>query len=202
MIEGKKVRLRPVEEKDLEFCQAIYNDPHLRQVLVGWDFPVSLHSQRKWFESLAGDSRNLRLMVETKEGQPIGLTGLWDIDWHNRHALTGIKLTSQSTQGKGYGRDAIMLMNAYSFFEVGLHRLWATIIDYNIPSFKSYCERSGWKVEGLFRQHIFRNGAFHDLYCVACLEEDFLAVPDANDYIPSEIPQGMSRFTVEVYRGK
>jgi RimJ/RimL family protein N-acetyltransferase len=191
MIRGKKVILRAVEEEDLGFCQRLYNDPDVRAVVVGWDFPVSLQNQKQWFDTLGKDKNNVRFIVETSEKLPIGLTGLWDIDWHNRHALTATKLmVSCEIRGKGYGRDAIMAMNAYAFFEVGLRRLWGAILDINVPSFKSYVERSGWKVEGRFRQHIFRNGSYHDLYYVACLKEDFLAVPDAGDYIPPEIPDG------------
>jgi RimJ/RimL family protein N-acetyltransferase len=194
MIRGKKVILRAIEEEDLGFCQRLYNDPTIRAMVVGWDFPASLDKQKRWFASLATDQNNVRLVVETMEKQPIGLTGLWDIDWHNRHALTATKLLAlEELRGKGYGRDAIMAMNAYAFFEVGLHRLWSLILDYNVASMKSYVERSGWKIEGRLRQHVFRNGSHHDLYYVACLKEDFLAVPDANDYIPTEIPEGCTR---------
>jgi RimJ/RimL family protein N-acetyltransferase len=193
MIEGKKTRLRALEEHDLDFCQFMYNDRAIREMVVGWDFPASQASQKKWLESQAGDRNNIRLLIETKEGKRIGLTGLWDIDWHNRHALTGIKLNPEGVKGQGYGRDAIMTMNAYSFFEVGLRRLWNTILDFNIPSFKSYVEKSGWKVEGRWREHIFRNGAFHDVFLCGILKSDFLAVPDAADYIPQPIPAGMKK---------
>ncbi|MDM8542152.1 GNAT family protein [Desulfococcaceae bacterium HSG9] len=193
MIKGKKTFFRPVENEDMNFCQILYNDPNIRQMVVGWDFPVSKENQRRWFESLVNDKNNIRFIVETKEKKRIGLTGLWDINWHNRHALTAIKLLiSKDIKGKGLGRDAIMTMNSFAFYDVGLHRLWSTILDYNIPSFKSYVKKSGWKVEGKLREHIFRNGAFHDLYYVACLKEDFLAVPDVKDYIPSDIPKEMS----------
>jgi RimJ/RimL family protein N-acetyltransferase len=197
MVKGKRVVLRALEEDDLGFCQRLYNDPEVRASVVGWGFPVSGQNQKRWFDSLDGDKKNVRFIVETQEKLPIGLTGLWDIDWQNRHALTAIKLTlSDEIRGKGYGRDAIMTMNGYAFFEVGLHRLWSTILDFNVPSFKSYVERSGWKVEGRLRQHVFRNGSYHDLYYVACLKEDFLAVSDAGDYIPLEMPPGCYRINV------
>lgn len=200
MIKGKKVRFRPVEENDLSFCQILFNDSYLRSVVVGWDFPVSMNAQKKWFHSFSTEKNNIRLIIETYDGKAIGLTGLWDIDWHNRNALTAIKLKSEGIEGKGYGRDAIMAMNAFSFFDVGLHRLWGTIIDYNIPSFKVYVEKSGWKTEGLLRDHIFRNGVFHNLYYVACLKEDYLSVPDCQDYIPKVIPNGMQKFTADNYQ--
>jgi RimJ/RimL family protein N-acetyltransferase len=201
MIEGKKINLRPVEEEDMDFCKYLYNDKRIREMVVGWDFPVSTWNQKKWFESSTKDKNNVRFIVETKDKKSIGMTGLWDIDWHNRNALTAIKLVaSEGTRGEGYGRDAIMTMNAFSFYDVGLHRLWGAILDYNIPSIKSYVEKSGWKVEGRFRQHIFRNGAYHDMYYVACLKEDFLALPDVKSYIPSGIPQGMKKVKLNLFQ--
>ena len=194
MIKGKKVILRPLEESDLDFCQVLYNDEHIRNMVVGWDFPTSKLKQKIWFESLIKDRKNIRFIIETKKGERVGLTGLWNIDWHNRSAETAIKLlVTKKTRGKGYGRDAIMAINAFAFFSVGLHKLCCVIIDYNIPSLKAYTERSGWKIEGKLRQHIFKNGVYHNLYSVGCLKKDFLAVPDSQEYIPCSMPRGMKR---------
>jgi RimJ/RimL family protein N-acetyltransferase len=193
MIKGKKVYFRPIEEADLKFCQSLYNDELMRQFVVGWDFPVSYYSQEKWFTSLSGNHNNIRFIICNLKDEPLGLTGLWDIDWHNRNALTAIKIRRDKKLEKGLGHDAIMTMNAYAFFEVGLYRLWGQIIDYNIPSYKAYVGKSGWKLEGVLREHIFRNGIFHDLFYVACLKKDFLEVSDAQDYIPPEIPLGMKK---------
>jgi len=197
-MKGKKVGFRAVEEKDLDFCQDLFNDDRLRDVVVGWAFPVSLDAQKKWFQTLSTGNNNIRLIIETHDGTPIGLTGLWDIDWHNRNALTAIKLKGDLIKGKGFGRDAIMTMNAFAFFDVGLHRLWGSILDYNIPSFKVYVEKSGWKVEGMLREHVYRNGAFHNLLYVGCLKDDFLMVPDAGEYTPKTVPDGMKKFSVNI----
>ena len=201
MIKGRRVLLRAIEVGDLALCQSIFNDPDVRKMVVGWDFPVSMEAQRRWFDSLIGKKNEVRFVIETLEGKPIGLTGLWDIDWHNRHALTATKLIlSEETKGKGYGRDAIMTMSAYAFYEVGLTRLWSSIIDYNEASFKAYVGKSGWKVEGKLRNHIFRNGTFHDLYYVACLKNDFESVPDAKNYLRSYVSLEKFKFTEYVQK--
>ncbi len=204
MVKGQRVILRVIEDNDLELCQKLFNDPNVRRMVVGWDFPVSMEAQRQWLSSLTGKKNDVRFVIETEEGKSIGVTGLWDIDWHNRHALTATKLLpSDGAIGKGYGRDAIMTVSAYAFYEVGLNRLWGSIIDYNKASFKAYVERSGWRVEGRLRKHIFRSGTFHDLYYVACLKSDFEIVPDAKayraPYLPPEIDDTIewARFVAE-----
>lgn len=184
MLEGKKIKLRAIEEKDLELLQQWHNDPIMADMVVGWSFPVSMAGQDKWLRASLEDERNVRLVVESKEEGVIGLTGLWDIDRHNRHALTALKIGPRNLKGRGYGTDAILTMMSYAYYYIGLNRLWGLILPYNIPSYKAYVKKCGWKVEGRFRQHIFRRGRLYDLLYVAALREDFRKWPAAQDYIP------------------
>ncbi len=184
MIQGKKVRFRAIEEKDLEYMVEWINDPDISNLVVGWTFPISMAEQREWFIKSLNDQNNQRWIVETFDGQPIGLTGLWEIDFHNRHALTALKIGSKNIWGKGYGADAIMALMTYAFFQVGLNRLWGEILPFNEGSYRAYVVKCGWKVEGILRQHIFRNGKFYDLIRVAILKDEFCAHPQAINYIP------------------
>jgi len=188
MIKAKKLGFRAIAERDLPLLADWLNDDEMSGLVVGRSYPVSLEQQRRWFERQLGDEHNQRWMVETFEGQTVGLTGLWSIDYVNRNALTALKIGAKDVQGKGYGSDAIMGLMAYAFGEVGLERLWGEILVYNVPSYKAYVERCGWKVEGLLRKQVFRAGTFHDVLRVGILREDFLALPAAADYItrPSE----------------
>jgi RimJ/RimL family protein N-acetyltransferase len=186
LICGKKVRLRPIEESDLALMVQWFNDPEIAQLVGGWDFPISLAQQKEWYRSSLSDRRTQRWIIEDFEGNPLGLTGLWDIDWHNRQALNAVKLGNTDMRGKGYGTDVIMTVMAYSFFQVGLNRLWGEIIDYNIGSYMAYVKNCGWKVEGKLRESVFRDGVYHDQYRVAILKDEFIALDGVNDYIPSQ----------------
>jgi RimJ/RimL family protein N-acetyltransferase len=183
VIVGRRVRFRAIEESDLSTLAAWLNDPDLSHSVVGWSFPVSLTEQQEWYRRSLSDSRNRRWMVETLEGKAIGLTGLWEIDLRNRHALTALKLGVKSLHGKGYGSDAIMTMGAYAFQEVGLERLWSEILTFNVASYRAYVEHCGWRVEGVLRKHAYRAGEFWDVLRVALLKEEYLALPRAAEYL-------------------
>lgn len=157
--------------------------------MVGWSFPVSAAAQKKWFERSLDNPTTKRLMVDTDDGETIGLTGLWDIDWRNRHALSALKLGPKAARGRGYGTDAILTLMAYAFFEVGLNRLWSSILPYNAASYRAYVEKCGWRVEGVLRQDVYRHGRFHDLYRIGVLREDFEAHPRFEEYAPRP-PEG------------
>jgi len=186
MIVGKRVRFRAVEKADQHLLVSWINDPYISQLVGGWSFPISLAAQEDWFSRVMNDQKNQRWMVESLEGEPLGLTGLSQIDWHNRTAFPALKLGASNSRGKGYGTDAIMTLMTYAFLDVGLNRLWGEILPHNIESYKAFVEKCGWRVEGVFRQHIYRNGVYMDQLRVAILRDEFLRLPQAKDYIPAE----------------
>jgi RimJ/RimL family protein N-acetyltransferase len=188
MIPGKRVRLRAIEAKDLPFLRELANERRVANSVVGWEFPLSDAGQARWFEGTHGDRSTRRLLVEGLDGQPLGMTGLWEIDWHNRVALTATKLHPGHAGERGLGSDAIMTLMAWAFSDVGLHRLWSTILDFNGASLAAYVRKCGWRIEGIQRQEIFRKGRYHDLYRVAILRDEFERLPDARQYVERVMP--------------
>lgn len=182
MICGRRVRIRPIERADLAFMLALNDDPGVRGNVVGWGWPTSLSDQEAWF-ARGGDNRTQRWIVEDEDGESVGITGLWDIDWHDRNALTALKLGSRDgVRGRGLGPDAIKAVMAFAFYDVGLERLYSTILADNVASQRAYCEKSGWVVEGRARSHVRRHGRAVDLLHVGALRSDFDALPDAATY--------------------
>jgi RimJ/RimL family protein N-acetyltransferase len=132
-------------------------------------------------------------VVDLATGTAIGLTGLWDLDWHNRSALTAIKLDT-SVAPKGAGSDTVMLVNAWAFCEVGLHRLWGAILDFNVASYHLYVRKCGWRLEGVEKQAVQRAGGWSDLYRVAILRSDFDHHPLAAEYVRYVAPVDTTPF--------
>lgn len=185
MIKGKLVSIRPVEEADLTALKAVNDDPIVRGNVVGWGWPVSLDEQSAWFARQGSSESTQRWVVVDGEDAVIGLTGLWDIDLHNRNALTALKLggTHPDVRGRGLGTDAIKAVMAFAFYDVGLERLYSTILEDNGASRRAYCDHCGWAVEGVARRHVWRHGGFKDLLSVGILKSDFDQLPDAEDYV-------------------
>lgn len=166
-----KIKLRALEPEDMEALRATVNDPEMEKLVVGWSFPIAKQQQEDWYQRTLGSSNGQRFAVEY-QGQFVGISTLTDIDWKNRSAFHGIKLTKNTPKGQGIGFDAVAAVMKYAFEELQLNRLYGGILEYNIPSQKLY-EKCGWKKEGLYRQCVFKENAYYDEIAVAILRSDY-----------------------------
>jgi len=188
MLSGRLTGLRPIDSGDLDFLTELANHPTVRGNVVGWDWPLSRDMQDDWLRAAHKNPHTRRLAVTKADSpEPIGLTGLWELDWHNQSALTAVKLMPGSAP-KGAGTDSIMLMMAWAFYEVGLRRLHSTILDFNKASVGAYVRRCGWTIEGRSREAVFRSGRWCDLFHIATLKSDFDQLPDAAEYVRRTCP--------------
>ncbi|MDY0143717.1 MAG: GNAT family protein [Bacteroidales bacterium] len=171
-IYGQKVVLRALELEDMQFLQEMLNDPEMERMVIGWSFPTSKKQQLMWYENIVNDKLNHRFAI-SYDNKFVGVSTLTKIDWKNRSANHGIKLHSSTPKGIGIATDAIYATMKYAFEELQLNRLGGSFLDYNIASQKLY-EKCGWKKEGVYRQSIFKNNAYHDEYPTAILKGDYL----------------------------
>lgn len=181
-IRGKIVTLRAIEQEDQEFLREMVNDPEIERMVGGYSFPVSKKQQQTWFDSNSNSNNALRLIIETEKDGVVGLATIVNIDWKNRSAFHGIKIGNSKIRSKGIGTDTVMAVMKYAFEELQLNRLDGTIIEYNEPSRKLYCERCGWTVEGKKRQAVFKLNEYHDELIVGILKDDYERLIEENNY--------------------
>ncbi|WP_203332247.1 GNAT family N-acetyltransferase [Planococcus beigongshangi] len=181
-ISGKVVTLRAIEEGDQELLRDMVNDPGIEKMVGGYSFPVSKIQQEKWFLANTNTQNDIRLIIETNEDGAIGFANIVDIDWKNRSAFHGIKIANKKFRSRGIGTDTVMAVMRYAFEELQLNRLDGTIIKYNEPSTKLYCDKCGWKVEGIKRKAVFKSNEYHDELMVGILKEEYIELIEKNNY--------------------
>ena len=92
IIKGNIVTLRFIEPKDLESIREMTNDPEQEYMIGGWSFPAAVKHQEDWYQRVLSDKNNLRLSIDY-EGEFVGLVTLTSIDWKNKRAESGIRLS-------------------------------------------------------------------------------------------------------------
>lgn len=179
---GNKVILRAIEEDDIPILHRWANDPALQDIIGNIYFPSSLEFHKNWFTNLQKDNLNQRFAIDTKDQGIIGISSIMNIDWRNNHAWHGVMLGDKDIRGKGYGQDAVMATMRYAFDEMHLERLDGSIIEYNKISYSFYCEKLGWKKEGIRRNYYFRKGKYWDQIIVGITKADYQELLEKTNY--------------------
>lgn len=102
----------------------------------------------------------------------VGVTGLSQINFKNRHTVFGIFIGEKSEWGKGYGTEATALITGYAFETLNMNRVWLQVYEYNERGIRAY-ERVGFKREGVFRQHRYHEGRYWDTIVMGILREEW-----------------------------
>lgn len=167
------VILRAVEREDMDLLWDMINDPSIEKMTGGSPFPVSRDRQLRWFENY-DQQKDLRCMIQIKDGATIGMIMLTDIDYKN-----GTAQLHQKTKAKLEDRRPNDLYNAmmgfinYGFSELNLNCIYGTVLDYNLLS-RKLAQRCGLKEEGVLRQRLYKNGKYCDVIANSVLKEDFI----------------------------
>ena len=76
--------------------------------------------------------------------------------------------------GRIYGAEALGLALQFAFQELNLHRVQLTVFSYNQRAIALY-EKLGFQREGIFREHLERDGTRFDMYLYGILRPEWLA---------------------------
>lgn len=173
-IKGNKVTLRFIEPDDLEAIREMSNDSEQEYMIGGWSLPAAKKHQEDWYQRILGDKNNIRFAIDYN-GSFVGLVTLTDIDWKNRRAKSGIRLTLNAPKQQGIATDALVTMLGYAFDELNLHRVYATIIEHNLASRKLHA-KCGYKEEGILRQSVYKRGLYHNELQLSVLRSEYKGI--------------------------
>lgn len=156
-LQNENIRLRAPEPEDLELMYRMENDPTLWSV-GNTLLPYSRHTLRLYIEQTAHDlyaERQARFVIETQEGEAIGMIDLADYSPHDARAEVCIGILGKE-RGKGYASEALTLLTEYSFRYLNMHQLYAYIPAEHVASkklfekagFEHTCTLKSWKRDG------------------------------------------------------
>lgn len=175
MYEGQKVRLREYRKEDIPLRLTYINDSTIITNLTpDVPYPLTLQEEEKWFESITAISDTYKFAIETlSNNQFIGGCNISGVDWKNGVVTVGIFIGSRNHMGKGYGTDAIEILIKFIFMQMNINKVRLTVYSYNESALKCY-KKCGFKVEGILRQEIFKDGKHYDKISMGLLREEYL----------------------------
>jgi len=107
------------------------------------------------------ESKQLRMMIETKRGKTVGAIDLFEFDPFHARVGIGILVHRQEDRSKGYATVALNLMVRYCFEKLDLHQIYANILTDNLISMKLFA-KAGFELSGTKKDWIREDGAWKD----------------------------------------
>ena len=153
IFEGALCRLRAVEPSDVDAMYVWENDAAMWHVSAS-TAPCSRHALAELVEQMRYDiyaARQLRLIIESAEGEAVGAVDLYDFDPQNLNAGVGILVYPEEQRGRGFATEALQMVERYAREVLHLHQLWCCVGADNGASMALFCG-AGYEQVGVKRE--------------------------------------------------
>lgn len=172
--EGRLVRVRPIEEADLDAFERWRRDS---EVLGGFNPPVlkSPHRSRaQWAEDQFLTAEYSLFAVETRDADRlVGKVGFCrDSPGYDHMVRTYSQIAAPADRGKGYATEARMLLVNYLFVSTQMERIYSETEEANTPARRSL-EKCGMSFEGVLRHLVYDVGRWADMAVYSILREEW-----------------------------
>ncbi|MFO8067724.1 MAG: GNAT family N-acetyltransferase [Bacteroidales bacterium] len=163
-LQGKKIQLRAMEPADIDFLYEVENDTDIWTV-SNTNSPFSLFYLEQYVKNSHNDiysEKQLRLIIETTTGKPVGCIDLFEFDPKHLRAGIGILITAKERK-KGYASEALDILINYSKEMLFLNQLFCNIDEDNKLSIKLFQDK-GFEITGQKKKWLRRPDGFKDEY--------------------------------------
>lgn len=164
------IGLRDIRSGDREVLFHWRNLPEVAQYMYT-DHEITLEEHTRWFASISNDSHR-KYWIITLDAIDVGLVNIYNLDWHNRRSYWAFYLASPMVRGRGVGSFVEYSILQYVFGELQLNKLCCEVLGFNEAVVNMH-KNFGFIQEGLYRQHIFKDGNFIDVVALGILKDEW-----------------------------
>lgn len=170
---GERIILREYRKEDFPYMRKWVNDYEITQYLSNvFSYPHSEVDTEDFLKAMMeGKMKGFVIALKDTE-EYIGQLDLIHIDWLSRIGTIGIVIGSKENLGKGYGTEAIKLLQDFVFKKLNLNKLELDVRAFNKRGIRSY-EKSGFKIEGIIRENHYENGEYTDTVKMGILKREW-----------------------------
>ena len=162
MIKGKKVMLRAWGAEDLGMLRDMRNDLSLQRQLMAHPRGNSLDQVREWLAARSKSSDGVFLVIVSQpSGEMAGYIQAVGMDLINGIGSIGICI-APGFQGKGYGGEAMALLESYLKDIFGIRKLMLEVLAENAVAIGMYIKH-GYREVGRLQQHFYSDGEYADV---------------------------------------
>ncbi len=169
------VKLIPLEETDLEMVRQWRNLPEVSEYMYT-DANITEEEQKKWYTRVKNDPTQTYWIIEYNETK-LGLVSIYNIKQNFKHCSWAFYLGNTEVRGAGIGSKVEYTILNHVFEVMNFHKLMCEVFTFNEKVIQMH-KKFGFKEEGLYREHILKNGIYHDVAALALLKNEWNSVKD------------------------
>ncbi|MEH7122460.1 GNAT family N-acetyltransferase [Bacillus sp. JJ1773] len=175
LLDGKRIILRSLTLDDAEKIEEYASDYEIAKTTLYIPHPYPKGSARDFIAKVLkteqeGEAVTFAI-ISKKDHSFIGLISIGPVMEHRRGELG--YWVGKPFWGKGYGTEAARLVIKYGFEILNLNRIYAAAFKSN-PGSWIIMEKCGMKHEGVFRNHVVKDGKAIDLTYYSILKEEYM----------------------------
>ena len=170
---GERLTLVPLGQEHFSAVRRWRSDPEVTRYWITQDVPDDA-AVRDWHERNMASGALVWTILHHDE--PVGYVTLFDLDDVNHKAELALMIGERSAWGHGFAKETlrIVLRHALTMPDhggLGLHKVYLAVFAENLAARRAYAA-CGFHEDGVLRDDMFRNGAWHDQILMSVLEEE------------------------------
>ncbi len=164
----KRQELRHLQSEDLKQIREWRNNPEINRFMFSQHI-IGEEEHKNWFK-LNQENELITLLMFNEGDRKLGFLQFQQQSFTTRVMEWGFYISPAAS--KGTGSKMINIGIEYAFNELKANKIYAEILDFNIPSINLH-KKFGFTQEGLLRQQHNINGSYHDVFCFGLLLEQW-----------------------------
>lgn len=173
--------LRKITEDDLERIMNWRMIPEVTRYMYT-DPQLTIEDQKRWFKIISQDDTSRYWIVQAGQVS-IGVVSITQVDTRNQHCCWGHYIAEPSFRGKGLWKIIECNIYDYVFDHLKLNKLWCEVFTFNEKAIAIH-QKLGSEVEGILKQHIYKNGVFHDVARIGITKDKWNQIRNEFEYEP------------------
>jgi len=161
-------QLLEIKDSELDLMLSWRNAPSVRANMYT-RHEISSSEHKSWWSRVKDASDQIYLMYEFR-GEPLGIVAFNQIDSLSKNSSWAFYASPDAQKGIGTRMEFLAL--EYSFEDLGLHKLYCEVLEFN-ESVINLHKKFGFKIEGILREHHFYEDRYLDIYRLALLASEW-----------------------------
>lgn len=160
--------IRFLEERDLAQVRKWRNHQKINQFMFSQNF-INEEEHLRWFNQNSNSSRK-NLFIYEEDESVMGFMQLQQRVMGSGVFEWGFYINPNAQKGTGSRMATLTLEKIFNEFEG--RKVYAKVLDYNLPSIKLHLKLK-FRCEGVLRKHHFMNDEYYDVHCFGLLREEW-----------------------------